>query len=110
MKISLRFGAGEVTGNIPDKYVTTVVQPGPALNLPITEQVSLVTRALHNPIGTKRLIEMVRGKTTAAIVVSDGTRLVPTSVLLPPVLEELKAAGINNDGITIVVGWVTTAR
>lgn len=104
VKISLRFGAGEVTGNIPDKYVTTIVQPGPALNLPITEQVSLVTRALHNPVGTKRLIEMGRGKTTAAIVVSDGTRLVPTSVLLPPVLEELKAAGINNDGITIVVG------
>ena len=61
-----------------------------------------VRAALAQPIGAPRLRETVRPGQTVAIVVSDISRPVPSSVLLPPLLEELRLAGIPAEHITIV--------
>src|SRR5205807_9364975 len=59
--------------------------------------------ALANPIGTKPLAELAKGKKTACIVVCDIPRPVPNKLILPPVLRTLEAAGIPRSGITILV-------
>lgn len=61
-----------------------------------------IRQALARPIGTAPLRMLAAGKERAVILVSDGTRLCPTPLLLGPLLEELNAAGIADDAIDIV--------
>lgn len=62
-----------------------------------------VKRALENPIGTKRLEEIVNPGETVAIVTSDITRPMPSAVALPPVIDKLKEAGVKEKDIMIVL-------
>ena len=45
-----------------------------------------VIRALHNPIGTKRLREIVSPKEKVVIITSDITRPMPSKEVLPLIL------------------------
>jgi nickel-dependent lactate racemase len=58
--------------------------------------------ALAAPIGSPRLCELVRPSQSVAIVASDITRPCPTGLMLPPVLEELAAAGVREKQIAVV--------
>jgi nickel-dependent lactate racemase len=46
---------------------------------------------------------LAQGAKNVAVIVSDSTRGVPTSAVIPMVLEELAAAGITPKGVTFVV-------
>ncbi|MCL5046082.1 MAG: nickel-dependent lactate racemase, partial [Actinobacteria bacterium] len=59
--------------------------------------------ALEKPIGCKPLREMAKGRTSVSIIVSDSTRKVPTARLMPFVIDEVKAGGIEIDQIVVVV-------
>jgi len=61
-----------------------------------------VLRALENPIGEKRLGEIVSKGEKIVIVTSDITRPMPSSTVLPLVVKELTDAGIEEDDITLV--------
>ncbi len=62
-----------------------------------------VKEALMNPIGTKRLFEIAKGKRTAAVIVDDISRLTPASRILPFVIEELEKAGISKGNMRIIL-------
>jgi nickel-dependent lactate racemase len=57
---------------------------------------------LDAPFGGVRL-DSFKGATSAAIAINDKTRPVPHAILLPPLLERLRAAGISRRDITLVV-------
>ncbi|MGE4284526.1 MAG: nickel-dependent lactate racemase, partial [Clostridia bacterium] len=59
--------------------------------------------AVKNPIGSMPLSELGRNAKKVTIIVSDATRAVPTSKILPYVLAELTAAGIKQEQVTIVI-------
>ncbi|MGE5615094.1 MAG: nickel-dependent lactate racemase [Bacillota bacterium] len=61
-----------------------------------------VRRALLNPIGTGRLSSIVKPGEKIAIVTSDITRPMPTSTVLPLVVDELLEAGAKYENITLV--------
>jgi nickel-dependent lactate racemase len=63
-----------------------------------------VRRALANPIGSKKMKELVSSQDKAVILASDITRPSPSSTLLPPIIKELNGAGLSNDQIVIVFG------
>lgn len=100
--ISLPFHHGEIHAEVP--IVVSEVLPKPALNFTREEQLNIVTMALKNPIGCPSLREMVKGKERVAIVVSDISRLAPTSLFLPKLLEDIRRGGICPQNITIVIG------
>ena len=58
--------------------------------------------ALAAPIGAPTLREHARGRSSAAILVDDLSRPTPAFRVLPYILEELHAAGITEEGITII--------
>lgn len=62
----------------------------------------LVERAMAAPIGSPRLSELARGKRTAAIIISDHTRPVPSKHIIPFMLAELRAGNPDID-ITLLV-------
>ncbi len=98
----LTFAIGERTQGVtvPDENLLSILTMG-ALPPGLTGEAE-VRRALEQPIGTPRLRELVKPGETVAIVTSDITRPMPTAAVLPAVLDELYAAGIRREDITLV--------
>ncbi|MHA1677630.1 MAG: nickel-dependent lactate racemase [Promethearchaeota archaeon] len=62
-----------------------------------------IEQAILNPIGTKRLVDLARGKESVVIVIDDMTRTTPAYKILPFIFEELNDAGITRDNIKIIL-------
>lgn len=63
--------------------------------------------AINNPYGMEPLSKAARGSKSVLIVTDDNTRATPLTRLLPPILRELKKAGVPNDAITFLIGLGT---
>ncbi len=100
MKIELGFGSGVQAVEIPDKNLAGVLTPNP-VDYALTGA-DEVARALAEPIGTPRLKEIVKPGEKIAIVTSDITRPMPTYTVMPLLLDELYAAGVKKEDITLV--------
>ena len=100
MKFELGFGAGVQPVEVPDKNILAVLTPNPVAHALGGE--AEVRRALENPIGSPRLNEIVKPGETVAIITSDVTRPMPTYAVMPALLDELYAAGIRREDITLV--------
>lgn len=61
-----------------------------------------IVNALENPIGSKRLKDIVKPGEKIAIITSDVTRPMPTYKVLPALIEELEAGGVKASDITLV--------
>ena len=59
--------------------------------------------ALSQPLGTPSLADLAQGRRNACVVISDITRPVPNSLILPPVLRTLEAAGIPRGRIIVLI-------
>ncbi|MBQ4543557.1 MAG: nickel-dependent lactate racemase [Clostridia bacterium] len=62
----------------------------------------LVKNALENPIGTEKLSQLAKGKNNIVIIASDHTRPVPSKVIIPFMLEEIRK-GSPDARITILI-------
>lgn len=100
MKVSLAYGKGEVSLDIPDKNLLATLAPNESAQGLSGEDE--VRRALTNPIGSAPLNEIAKPGEKIAIITSDITRPLPSYIVLPPVLEELGRAGVSDEDITIV--------
>lgn len=70
---------------------------------PAASPVHEVKRALQEPIGSEPLSKIATRKKNAVIVVSDCTRLAPSHLFLPYVIEEVVKGGIQKSDVTVVV-------
>lgn len=61
-------------------------------------------QALSQPIGTPPLRQIARPGEKVAIISSDITRPMPTAQVMPLILDELYAAGVRKEDITLVLG------
>jgi nickel-dependent lactate racemase len=62
-----------------------------------------IAERLGQPVGTPSLSELARGKKRCAIVFDDMTRPTKTYQMLPAVLSELRAGGIEDENIVFVM-------
>lgn len=69
---------------------------------PTASQEELVKQAFAEPIGSPKLGDMARGKRKIVIVTSDHTRPVPTKIIAPIMLKEIRAANPAADIIFLV--------
>ncbi len=100
MLYNLPFGKTEIAVNIPSKYQVRLLKPGNVASVP--DGIKEIERALGAPVNSKRLLEIAKRGKNAVIIVSDTTRPTPTAKLLPPLISELNAGGIED--ITVVFG------
>jgi len=97
MKVQIPYGSGSIMAEVPDS--TKVVE---MKNLPaVADVASAIRTAVQNPIGSRPLREIARGKSDAVIVINDITRPTPTRDMLIVLLEELKQSGINMEQVKI---------
>jgi len=101
----LPYGKTEVCVRIPARNFLGSIEPKEKPGVPDAK--AEVARALKEPIGSKRLNEIDRAEHKVAIVVDDATRPAPSRLMLPPLLDELNAAGVKDDNITVVFGCGT---
>lgn len=101
LKFQLKYAKSLVELDIPEKnYMGSLLPNEVEFELKGAEE---VRRALENPIGTERLKDIVRPGEKIVIITSDITRPMPSKVALPPVMEELKKAEVEEKDITIIL-------
>jgi Uncharacterized conserved protein len=69
---------------------------------PELSQEALVAHALENPIGTPKLSVMAEGKKNVILIASDHTRPVPSKIIVPQMLAEIRKGNPDAD-ITILI-------
>jgi len=70
--------------------------------VPPCSQVALVEQALEKPIGSVPLAKMAEGKENIVIIASDHTRPVPSKVIMPAMLREIRK-GNPQANITLLI-------
>lgn len=95
----LRFGAGTVRLSMARGRLAGVLAP--ATPEPAAGAAELVRLALRQPIGSPPLRDIARGKASAAILIPGKARAVGTRDYVPPLLDELNAAGVPDSGIEV---------
>ena len=101
-KFAVPFGKEKIKFELPDEQVAGVlVSHAHEYKAPKSEE-ELVADALANPIGSPKLSELAKGKKTCVIISSDHTRPVPSHVIMPQLLAELRKGNPDID-ITILI-------
>ena len=100
MKIDIGIGNGTQPLQVADENLLQVLVPN-EVSFDLTGEAE-VKRALKNPIGSGTLADIVHPGEKIVIVTSDISRPMPTAVVMPSLLDELYAAGIAREDITLV--------
>ncbi|RPI49618.1 MAG: nickel-dependent lactate racemase, partial [Chloroflexi bacterium] len=110
LHLELAYGHGTLPVRLPASRLQAVIDTGayaqcrePLAAAEPADEAALLREALVHPIGAPPLRQVARAGQTVAIVTSDLTRPCPSERLLPPVLDELAAAGVADSDITIVL-------
>ena len=101
MKISLRYGRGEIEIELPADADVSVIRKPPMPVLP--DPAAAIAAALDHPVASPPLDEIASGASTACIAICDITRPVPNRLFLRPMIERLIGAGVPASGITVLV-------
>ena len=99
---NLPFGKEKIKLELPEEQVAGVlVSHAHEYKAPKSEA-GLVADALANPIGSPKLSDLAKGKKNCVIISSDHTRPVPSHVIMPQLLAELRKGNPDID-ITILI-------
>ncbi len=71
---------------------------------PVSDVRQAIDEALRKPLASPTVLELARPRMNVVIVVTDATRACPDHLLAPPLLNQLNAAGVPDDDITIMAG------
>jgi nickel-dependent lactate racemase len=104
-QLSLPFGHGSLSVNIPDTILGEVVSPKPVKAAADPEAV--IRAALDQPIGALPLEQIAQPGQQVAVIIDDITRETPTHLMLPPVLECLARASVSREAIKVVIALGT---
>ncbi|MBN2332575.1 MAG: nickel-dependent lactate racemase [Deltaproteobacteria bacterium] len=102
MEITLRYGHDGLQVRLPETPgYQGVLRPREAPVIPQPD--TSLAKALQHPIECQPLATLAAGKKNACIVISDVTRPVPNTTILPPLLSALEHAGLQPDNILILI-------
>lgn len=97
MKINIPYGDGFLS--YEDNRISAVYNANVAIAAQ-EDADEIVRKAMSNPISSKKLSDLAKGKEKATIIISDHTRPVPSRNIIPHMLSELRSA---NPDIKIVL-------
>lgn len=95
----------QISFALPEQNLAAVLSPPDVP--PVADLRSEIRRALQEPFGARPLREAVRGCGNVTVLADDNTRLTPTEVILPEVLDELNAGGIADSDILVLIALGT---
>ena len=100
-EVSFLYGSGSIKTEIADERLLAVLEPKAAAPSDQTEA-ELIADAMRAPRGAKPLCELAKGKRKIVLIASDHTRPVPSRLIVPPMLHEIRAGNPDAD-VTILI-------
>ncbi len=100
-ELTFKIGTVEESISAEEKNIIAVLNSSFQKENPDEEKI--INDALDHPIGTESFASLFPPHESIAIIISDITRPLPSSRILPILLKRLYALGIQDEDITIVV-------
>ena len=101
-RILLPYGKGLVPLEVEAGHLAGVLRSGIHGYRPPKPAEELVREAIESPVGSPRLRDLAAGKRRVTVIASDHTRPVPSRVIMPRMLAEIRAGNPDAE-ITILV-------
>lgn len=101
-KILFPYGKSKIEYEFDDSELIGVLTSSIEEYVPEASELALVEAAMKEPTGSPRLSELSKGKKTVVIIASDHTRPVPSKVIIPAMLKEIREGSPDAD-ITILI-------
>ena len=101
-QFALPYGKEKLHCSIPDEQFAGALVSGLEEYDPGLDQDALIEAALAAPAGSVPLCELARGKQKVVIIASDHTRPVPSRLIMPKMLREIRKGNPSAD-ITILI-------
>lgn len=102
MKVKTHYGEELIQFELPKDSLLALAVPKDIP--PVKDEEAAIRNAIDNPIGEKRLSDLVTAKSRVAIIVDDPSRPTPVRKILMVIFEELKRLAVPDNNITIVIG------
>ena len=101
-ELKFPYGKEYITASFDDQELCGVLTSSIEEYEPCDSETELVRKALENPEGSKKLSELAKGKNKIVVIASDHTRPVPSKVIMPLMLGEIRKGNPDAD-ITILI-------
>ncbi len=101
-RVAFPYGKEKIEYDFKSEELLGVLESSIERYTPALDGDALVKNALENPVGSKRLGELAVGKKNIVIIASDHTRPVPSKLIIPPMLSEIREASPDAK-ITILI-------
>lgn len=101
-EFTLPYGKEYLKTNIEEEHLAGVLVSELHSYKPTKSGAELVQEALEHPIGSPRLSDMAEGKKNIVVISSDHTRPVPSHIIMPLLLAEIRKGNPDAD-ITILI-------
>ena len=101
-EILFPYGKTKLSYSFDDSELQAVLTSSIEEYTPDKTGAELVKQAIENPVGSPRLCELAKDKKNIVIIASDHTRPVPSKVIMPLMLDEIRKGNPNAD-ITILI-------
>lgn len=90
MLVELPYGETHLTAELPDDREIRVLEGKLQSYRPEMSEAELIRYAMEHPIGSPRLSELAAGKQNVVLICSDHTRPVPSRLIIPEMLKEIR--------------------
>jgi len=102
MEVRFPYGEGYLSHTFEDGVLLGVLESSINEYLPSAGEEELIREAIAHPVGSPSLRELAKGKRRVTVIISDHTRPVPSKLILPPMLEEIRKGNPHAE-ITLLV-------
>ncbi len=100
-ELQFPYGKKHLKIGVEEKYLKGVLCSHLNEYIPEKGEAELVREALEHPIGSAKLSELAKGKNKVVIIASDHTRPVPSRIIMPLMLEDIRKG--NPDAIITIL-------
>ncbi len=101
-KVSFHYGKGKLDYDFKNEDLIGVFESCINEYVPEFSESELVENAINAPIGSEELSVLAKGKKKIVIIASDHTRPVPSRLIIPPMLREIRKGNPDAD-ITLLI-------
>ena len=102
LTVAFPYGKEHLTHTFEDASKVSLLEPSLAAYIPTHNEGELVRRAMEAPIGSLPLSQLARGKQRVVIIASDHTRPVPSKLIIPAMLDQIRLGNPQAE-ITILI-------
>lgn len=94
------YGKSDVCVRVPTRNFLGTIEPKEKRS--VADMHAEIENALKEPLGSRRLGEIAKPENKTVILADDATRPAPSGMMVAPILEELNAAGIKDENVTVI--------